>query len=144
MEIIGTVQKILDLQIYKNNFKKRELLIKTEEQYPQILIIEFILEKTKLLNSLKKDDKIKLFINLKGKKWTTKTGETRFFNSIQGWKIETMTTMTETDRDKTRDKKTETDKTKKEKKRNRNKKPKKPKKPKQEKKPKKEFDELPF
>ncbi|MGX7591751.1 DUF3127 domain-containing protein [Candidatus Karelsulcia muelleri] len=91
MEIIGTVKKILDLQVYKNNFKKRELLIKTEEQYPQILIIEFILEKTKLLNSLKKDDKIKIFINLKGKKWTTKTGETRFFNSIQGWKIETMT-----------------------------------------------------
>lgn len=90
MEIIGTVKKILDLKVYKNNFKKRELLIKTEEQYPQILIIEFILDKTKLLNSLKKDDKIKIFINLKGKKWTTKTGETRFFNSIQGWKIENM------------------------------------------------------
>ncbi|MGX7592857.1 DUF3127 domain-containing protein [Candidatus Karelsulcia muelleri] len=90
MEIIGTVKKILDLRVYKNNFKKRELLIKTEEQYPQILIIEFILDKTKLLNSLKKDDKIKIFINLKGKKWTTKTGETRFFNSIQGWKIENM------------------------------------------------------
>ncbi|MGX7593286.1 DUF3127 domain-containing protein [Candidatus Karelsulcia muelleri] len=90
MEIIGTVKKILDLKVYKNNFKKRELLIKTEEPYPQILIIEFILDKTKLLNSLKKDDKIKIFINLKGKQWTTKTGETRFFNSIQGWKIETM------------------------------------------------------
>ncbi|MGX7591891.1 DUF3127 domain-containing protein [Candidatus Karelsulcia muelleri] len=90
MEIIGTVKKILDLQVYKNNFKKRELLIKTEEPYPQILIIEFILDKTKLLNSLKKEDKIKIFINLKGKQWTTKTGETRFFNSIQGWKIETM------------------------------------------------------
>ncbi|MGX7576776.1 DUF3127 domain-containing protein [Candidatus Karelsulcia muelleri] len=87
MEIIGTVKKIFDLQVYKNKFKKRELLIKTAEQYPQILIIEFILDKTKLLNSLKKADKIKIFINLKGKKWTTKTGETRFFNSIQGWKI---------------------------------------------------------
>ncbi|MGX7590888.1 hypothetical protein [Candidatus Karelsulcia muelleri] len=39
MEIIGTVSK----------------------QYPQILIIEFILDKTKLLNSFKKDDKIKIF-----------------------------------------------------------------------------------
>ncbi|WDI79621.1 DUF3127 domain-containing protein [Candidatus Karelsulcia muelleri] len=74
-----------------SNFKKREILIKTEEQYPQILIIEFILEKTKLLNSLKKDDKIKIFINLKGKKWTTKTGKTIFFNYIQGWKIENIT-----------------------------------------------------
>ncbi|MGX7590465.1 DUF3127 domain-containing protein [Candidatus Karelsulcia muelleri] len=91
MEIIGTVKEIFDLQVFKNNFKKREILIKTEEQYPQILIIEFILDKTKLLNSLKTDDKIKIFINIKGKKWTTKTGQTRFFNSIQGWKIEHLT-----------------------------------------------------
>ncbi|MGX7592998.1 DUF3127 domain-containing protein [Candidatus Karelsulcia muelleri] len=91
MEIIGTVQEILDLQIFKNNFKKREIILKTEEQYPQILRIEFILDKTKLLNSLKKDDKIKIFINLKGKKWTTQTGKTIFFNYIQGWKIENIT-----------------------------------------------------
>ncbi|MGX7591319.1 DUF3127 domain-containing protein [Candidatus Karelsulcia muelleri] len=88
MEIIGTVKEIFDMQVFKNNFKKREILLKTEEQYPQILRIEFILDKTKLLNSLKKDDKIKIFINLKGNKWTTKKGKTIFFNSIQGWKIE--------------------------------------------------------
>ncbi|MGX7592721.1 DUF3127 domain-containing protein [Candidatus Karelsulcia muelleri] len=88
MEIIGTVKQLLELQVFKNNFKKRALIIQTDEQYPQLLIIEFILDKTKLLNSLKKDDKIKIFINLKGNKWTTPTGQTRFFNSIQGWKIE--------------------------------------------------------
>ncbi|MGX7593428.1 DUF3127 domain-containing protein [Candidatus Karelsulcia muelleri] len=97
MEIIGTVKEILDLQVFKNNFKKRELLLKTEEQYPQILRIEFILDKTKLLNSLKTDDKIKIFINLKGKKWTTKTGNKIFLNSIQGWKIENITEKNEFD-----------------------------------------------
>jgi hypothetical protein len=142
MEIIGTVKEIFELQVFKNNFKKRELLLKTEEQYPQILIIEFILEKTKFLKSLKKDDKIKIFINLKGKKWTTKTGKTRFFNSIQGWKIENIT---DTDTD------TDTDKKRKEYKKNKYKKniileKKKKEKKKKEKKKKEqnEFDELPF
>ncbi|ADM90007.1 conserved hypothetical protein [Candidatus Karelsulcia muelleri CARI] len=88
MEIIGLVKTIFSIQVLKNGFKKREILVFTEEQYPQNLLIEFIQDKIKLLDSIKIEDRIKIFINLKGRKWTTPNGSVKYFNSIQGWKIE--------------------------------------------------------
>ncbi|MFU7501800.1 MAG: DUF3127 domain-containing protein [Candidatus Karelsulcia muelleri] len=88
LEIKGLVKKIFDVQYLKNGFKKREILLLTEEQYPQKLIIEFIKEKVKLLDPIGIGDRIKVFINLKGRKWISSNGTEKYFNSIQGWKIE--------------------------------------------------------
>ena len=41
-----------------------------------------------LLKNIKPKDKIKIFINLRGREWTNPEGVVRYFNSIQGWKIE--------------------------------------------------------
>ncbi|WGH26470.1 MAG: DUF3127 domain-containing protein [Candidatus Bostrichicola ureolyticus] len=88
MEIIGTIKKIFDVKTFNNGFKKRELIIKTEEQYPQNILIEFIQEKINLLNMFKYGDKVKIYINIKGREWNNPEGITKYFNSIQGWKIE--------------------------------------------------------
>ncbi|WGS82561.1 MAG: DUF3127 domain-containing protein [Candidatus Karelsulcia muelleri] len=88
MEILGILKKIFDIKHFKNGFKKREILVLTEEQYPQNLLIEFIQRKVKLIENLSLEDRIKIFINLKGREWITPTGEKKYFNSIQGWKIE--------------------------------------------------------
>ncbi|ABS30590.1 hypothetical protein SMGWSS_191 [Candidatus Karelsulcia muelleri GWSS] len=88
IEIKGLVKKIFDVQYLKNGFKKREILLLTEEQYPQKLIIEFIQEKVKELDPIGIGDRIKVFINLKGRKWISSNGTEKYFNSIQGWKIE--------------------------------------------------------
>lgn len=87
LEIKGLVKKIFDVQYLKNGLKKREILLLTEEQYPQKLIIEFFQEKVKLLDTLGVGDRIKVFINLKGRKWISSNGTEKYFNSIQGWKI---------------------------------------------------------
>ncbi|XMD31396.1 MAG: DUF3127 domain-containing protein [Candidatus Karelsulcia muelleri] len=47
MEILGILKKIFDIKHFKNGFKKREILVLTEEQYPQNLLIEFNLFKAK-------------------------------------------------------------------------------------------------
>ncbi|WP_110477216.1 DUF3127 domain-containing protein [Candidatus Karelsulcia muelleri] len=88
MEILGILKKIFDIKHFKNGFKKREILVLTEEQYPQNLLIEFLQSKVKLIENLSIEDRIKIFINLKGREWITPTGEKKYFNSIQGWKIE--------------------------------------------------------
>ncbi|WGS82306.1 MAG: DUF3127 domain-containing protein [Candidatus Karelsulcia muelleri] len=88
MEILGILKKIFDIKHFKNGFKKREILVLTEEQYPQNLLIELIQSKVKLIENFSLEDRIKIFINLKGREWITPTGEKKYFNSIQGWKIE--------------------------------------------------------
>ncbi|AWU44509.1 DUF3127 domain-containing protein [Blattabacterium punctulatus] len=88
MEIIGIVKKLFDIQKFDSGFQKREMVITTEEPYPQNILLEFIQDKVELLNSIRLKDKIKVFINIRGREWTNPEGIIKYFNSIQGWKIE--------------------------------------------------------
>ena len=91
MEVLGTIKLIDETKTYGNNgFRKRELVLTTEEQYPQHLMIEFIQDKTDLLNTFSVGQKVRININLRGREWTNPQGETKYFNSIQGWRIETL------------------------------------------------------
>ena len=89
MEVLGKIKWIDETKTYGNNgFRKRELVVTTEEQYPQNILIEFIQDKCDLLNSYQVGQDVKIGINLRGREWVNKDGETKYFNSIQGWRIE--------------------------------------------------------
>ncbi len=88
MELEGKVKVIGAEQNISDRLSKRELVITTLENYPQHISIEFINDKTSLLNSLNIDDHIKVGINIRGREWTDKTGQVKYFNSIAGWKID--------------------------------------------------------
>ena len=91
MEVQGTIKMIDETKTYGNNgFRKRELVLTTEEQYPQHLLIEFIQDKTDLPGNYQVGQKVKISINLRGREWTNPQGETKYFNSIQGWRIENL------------------------------------------------------
>jgi translation initiation factor IF-3 len=88
MEVSGKVKVINPVQQVSASFKKRELVVTTEEQYPQHIMIEFTQDKCDLLNNYNSGDSVKVSINLRGREWTNPQGETKYFNSIQGWRIE--------------------------------------------------------
>lgn len=89
MEIQGKIKLIGETQsIGSNGFRKRELVLTTEEQYPQHIMVEFIQDKTDLLNNYQVGQQIKVGINLRGREWINPQGEAKYFNSIQGWRIE--------------------------------------------------------
>ena len=91
MEVQGKIKLIGDVQTFGNNgFRKREVVITTEEQYPQHLMIEFVQDKTDLLNNYNIGQDVKVSINLRGREWTNPQGEVKYFNSIQGWRIENL------------------------------------------------------
>ena len=76
------------MQQVRATFKKREMVVTTEEQYPQHIMIEFTQDKTDLLNQYNVGEQVRVSINLRGREWTNPQGETKYFNSIQGWRIE--------------------------------------------------------
>tara|TARA_B100001027_G_C16172155_1_gene287479 strand:- start:218 stop:577 length:360 start_codon:yes stop_codon:yes gene_type:complete len=89
MEVIGKIKQIDETKTYgSNGFKKREVVITTEEQYPQHLLIEFIQDKCNLLDSFSQGQRVKIGINLRGREWQNQNGEIKYFNSINGWRIE--------------------------------------------------------
>ena len=91
MEVQGKVKMIGETQTFgSNGFRKRELVITTEEQYPQHIMIEFVQDKSDLLNNYGVGQDVKVSINLRGREWTNPQGEVKYFNSIQGWRIESL------------------------------------------------------
>lgn len=93
MEIQGRIKQIFPSQmIGENGFEKRDLVITTEEQYPQTIIIQFTQQRCDLLDSLQVGQNVKVYINIRGREWTNPQGETKYFNTIEGWKIEVIQT----------------------------------------------------
>ncbi|MFH6944655.1 DUF3127 domain-containing protein [Flavobacterium sp. FlaQc-50] len=88
MEVSGKVKVVNPEQQVAASFKKREIVVTTDEQYPQHILIEFTQDKCDLLNGYRAGEPVKIGINLRGREWVNPQGETRYFNSIQGWKIE--------------------------------------------------------
>lgn len=88
MEILGKIKKILDPLTFSSGFRKRELVILTDDKYPQNILVEFLQEKTSLLDGLKINDYIKIYINIRGREWINSEGNIKYFNYIQGWQIE--------------------------------------------------------
>ena len=89
MEVSGKIKWLDETKTYGNNgFRKREVVVTTEEQYPQHILVEFVQDKCDLLNSFQLGQNVKIGINLRGREWVNPQGETKYFNSVQGWRIE--------------------------------------------------------
>ncbi len=89
MELAGKVKWLDETKEYgSNGFRKREVVVTTEEQYPQHILVEFVQDKCDLLNAFQVGQNVKIGINLRGREWVNPQGETKYFNAIQGWKIE--------------------------------------------------------
>ena len=91
MEIQGKIKMIDETKTFgSNGFRKREVVVTTEEQYPQHILVEFVQDKCDLLNSYTVGQDVKISINLRGREWTNPQGEVKYFNAIQGWRIENL------------------------------------------------------
>jgi hypothetical protein len=89
MEVTGKIKKIDETKSYgASGFRKREVVLTTDEQYPQMILVEFIQDKCDLLDNFNLEDEVKISINLKGREWINPEGVAKYFNSIQGWRIE--------------------------------------------------------
>ena len=89
MEVQGKLKQIDETKTFgTSEFRKRECRVTTNEQYPQILPIEFVQDKCDLLDKYKVGDDVTISINLRGSEWTNPQGVVKCFPNIQGWRIE--------------------------------------------------------
>ena len=91
MELLGKIKLIGDTKTYGDNgFRKRELVLTTEEQYPQHILIEFIQNNCELLDNFSIGQTVRIGINIRGREWESPDQGIKYFNSIQGWRIESL------------------------------------------------------
>lgn len=96
MEIHGLVQKVgVETQV-TDKYKKREIVIhvanEQNPQYDDYISVQFSQDKCSKLDPITVGDEVKVHVNVRGKEYTDKaSGELKYFNSIEGWKIELLT-----------------------------------------------------
>jgi len=90
MNITGKIVEIYDIQQISDSFKKREFVVEYSENpsYPEFIKFELIQDRCALLDPFNNGDDITVNFNLKGRKWTDPQGQTKYFNSLQAWRIE--------------------------------------------------------
>ena len=89
MEVTGKIKMIDQTkEVGSGGFKKRDIVVTTDEQYPQHILIDFAQDKCDLIDKYQVGEQVKVSINLRGREWVNPQGETKYFNQIQGWRIE--------------------------------------------------------
>lgn len=89
MELQGTLVLKKDEQKITESFKKREMVIKTEDgQHSQEILLEMHQDRVDIIDHINVGDQIKCSINIRGKRFTKIGEDDRFFNTIIAWRVE--------------------------------------------------------
>jgi len=88
MKIKGTIKTIYNIKINTTSIKRREFVLQTDEQYPQLLIMEFIADACNILESFKEGDEVIVHFSLKGVEWINSEGKKVYFKFIRANKIQ--------------------------------------------------------
>ena len=90
MQLTGSIKLINDTEVISDKFQKRSFVIVTdEEKYPQEIMIETTQDNVSLLDKFAEGETVTASINIRGRAWESpKDGTTKYFNTIQAWRIE--------------------------------------------------------
>lgn len=87
-KLTGTVKVVNPTQVISEKFSKREFVIETQDQYPQLVIFQTTQDKCALLDNVQLSSQVEVSFNLKGREWTSPAGEVKYFNTVEAWRIE--------------------------------------------------------
>lgn len=94
--LTGTIKAVKDTVQVTDSFKKREIVVTVKDgDYDQHVQLELIQDDVDKANGLTAGDKVEVSFNLRGREWTSPQGEVKYFNTLNAWKIETVTNSTE-------------------------------------------------
>ncbi|MEM7374172.1 MAG: DUF3127 domain-containing protein [Bacteroidota bacterium] len=89
MTIQGKLHVKFDTQQVSERFRKREFVIEYVENpmYPQYLLFQLVQDKCELIDAYEVGSMLEVDFNLRGRSWTSPQNETRYFNSLEAWRL---------------------------------------------------------
>lgn len=88
-KLTGVVKKVGDTVQVSEKFSKRELVVTdSSTMYPQDIMFEFAKDKTSHLDSVMEGQEVEVSFNLRGRMWTSPQGEEKYFNTLDGWRVD--------------------------------------------------------
>lgn len=89
MNIVGKLHLKKDTQQVTATFRKREFVLEFAENpdYPQFILFQLVQDRVELINGYQEGTMLDVSFNLRGRSWTSPQGETKYFNSLEAWRI---------------------------------------------------------
>lgn len=88
-KLTGTVVVVKDTVQVTEKFAKREFVIEdASSMYPQQIMFQSVQDKCSMLDGIAEGQQVEVSFNLRGREWTSPTGEVKYFNTLDAWRIE--------------------------------------------------------
>lgn len=90
MEVTGKLHTVFETKQVSARFTKREFVVELADnpKYPQLVMFQLSGEQCSQLDDMAVGDEVRIEFSLRGREWTSPSGEVKYFNSLDVWKIE--------------------------------------------------------
>ena len=87
--LTGSVHHIGKTKVVSDKFSVREFVVETPGEYPQLVCFQAANKKLDLVDDLEVGTGVTVHFNVRGREWKNpQTGELRYFNSLDCWRIQ--------------------------------------------------------
>jgi single-stranded DNA-binding protein len=89
METTGRLHTIFETKQVSERFSKREFVIEVADnpKYPQVVLFQLTGDRCAQLDELRVGDQVTVEFSLRGREWRSPSGEVKYFNSLDVWKV---------------------------------------------------------
>ena len=87
LEASGKLHKLYDEQQVTEKFNKREFVLALEGRYPQFVLFQLTGRRCSKLDGYSEGDVVHIEFALRGREWTSRQGEVKYFNSLEVLKL---------------------------------------------------------
>jgi hypothetical protein len=90
METTGRIHALFDTQQKTERFRLREFVLELADnpRYPQYVMFQLTNDRCEALDEFSVGDEVRVEFSLRGREWKSPQGDTRYFNSLDVWKLE--------------------------------------------------------
>jgi hypothetical protein len=90
MQISGKIHVIQPAQQVTERFRKREFVLELSEnsRFPQFVQFQLTGDRCERIDDFEVGDEVQVEFSLRGREWTSPSGEVKYFNSLDVWNIE--------------------------------------------------------
>ena len=88
-QLKGKIKVVNEVVEVSEKFKKREFIVTdSDAMYPQDISFQLAQDNCSKIDGMSEGDEVEVSFNLRGREWTSPTGEVKYFNTLDAWRIE--------------------------------------------------------
>jgi hypothetical protein len=96
LEITGKLHKLFDTQTVTEKFNKREFVVELPGRHSQLVLFQLTGKRCADLDGFNPGDEVRIEFSLRGREWTSRQGEVRYFNSLEVTRLERLAAASQT------------------------------------------------